>query len=140
MLHDPVVSESAEKIRVSDETGHSSTRGRVVDLRWRPLLGDATFEEDDDMISNRHGLLLIVGDHDRGGSRSPKDGDDLLADVVTHGRVESGEWLIEKDEARARRECASESHSLALSSGNLPRAPLAEALEADETNQLFDTA
>jgi hypothetical protein len=102
-------------------------------------LGYAALEENDDVIGNRHRLLLVVSDQQGCRSSSAQNGYDVLADVMAHRRIEGREWFVEKNETRARGKRASEGDSLPLPSGDFPRATFAKTFEADEMNQLFDS-
>ena len=93
---------------------------------------------DDDVISDLHGLLLVVRDEDTRDAepvdRLPQPATELLA----HLRVDGGERFVEQQELRLRCERPRERDALALPAGKLHRIPRAEPREPDELQQLID--
>ena len=97
------------------------------------------------MVHNRnargdgHGLLLVMGDDDEGGSGLLLDVHQLELGVLPQLGVERAEGLVEQQQLRRLGERPRQGHALALAAGDLMRLAPGEVLEATSPS-ISDTA
>ncbi len=90
--------------------------------------------------AERHGLFLIVGDHDKGDAEALLDIDELELRVLAQLLVERGEWLIEQQQFRTLDQRARQRHALPLPTGELVRLARAEAAHLHDVENLAHLA
>ncbi len=73
----------------------------LVDLLWRPALGDAPIVHDRDPVRHRQRLLLVVGDVDEGDPDLALDLLELDLHLAPQLQVERAERLVEQQHLRA---------------------------------------
>jgi hypothetical protein len=84
------------------EAGHRRRLGMLVDPLRISLLQDAAGFQDDDMVGQPEGLLLIVRDDQRSLMGGVQDVVDLAKQALAQRPVEGTEWFVEHEQSRAR--------------------------------------
>ena len=80
-----------------------------------------------------------MGDQQGGGAGGAKCSGDRLPRLDPERGIEGGEWLVEKDQGRFRRQRAGQRHALLLATGKLMRRPAGKAgRQPDQLQQLGD--
>ena len=105
---------------------------RIPHLLHHPVL------HDHDAVAHGHGLDLVVGDVDHGGSEALVQALDLDAHVDAQLGVEIGERLVEKQEMRPLHERPRERDALLLAARELLRVGLALFQQADLAEHALD--
>ena len=90
-------------------------------LRGADLLDEAV-AHDDDAVTERHGLRLVVGDVDECGVDAGAELDDLSAHLVTELGVEVGQRLVHQQDLRIADDGAADGDALALAGRTGPSA------------------
>ena len=88
--------------------------------------------EDDELVGDVHRLLLVVGDEHRRHADLVVQPAQPLPQLLTDGRIERAERLVEQQHPRLHRERAGERHALALTTAELGRVALGVAGKADD--------
>ena len=73
--------------------------GMIVQLSWRGLLENAAVFEQNNLIRQRHGLVLIVGDVDNRLLQPVRKLLQILLKLKFSSGIDIGNWFIEKDDA-----------------------------------------
>ena len=94
---------------------------RVVHLLRRALLLDHAVVEEQDPVRHRHGLALVVGDHERGELHLEDQPAQPRARLLAKLRIEVRERLVHEDHGRVVDERARDRHALLLAAGELVR-------------------
>jgi len=100
-----------------------------IPLRQPPLVQDA------DLVGDREGFRLVVGDQDRRRALLLQDLPNLLAQALAHLDIEVRERLVEQQQLRTRCKGTGEGHALLLSTGQLVRKAAARVGQADHIEQ-----
>ena len=116
-----------------DEAG---ARARVQVVR-RADLEQAALVHHADAVGHREGLVLVVGDEDRGDAELLLDPADRAPQLLADLGVERAEGLVEQQHLGPVRERARDGDALLLAAGELGREALVHALEGDELQQLL---
>ncbi len=124
-----------ERRGVAHEGGHEGGGGRRVDLGRAAHLLDAAGVEDRHAVGQLHGLVLVVGDEDRGLAGALVDLAQPAAQVAAHAGVERAEGLVEQQHARLDGERAGQRHALALAARQLRRVAPLQPAELHEVEQ-----
>jgi PAS domain S-box-containing protein len=115
--------------RRADE-GRDEGRGRAaVDLERPALLFDPALVQHDQLVGHGHGLLLVVGDVDRGRAETLLQALDLAPHLDAQLGVEVRQRLVEEEGRRFAHDGAAHGHPLALPARQLAR--LAVEIVAD---------
>ena len=93
---------------------------------------------DADLVGHREGLVLVVGDEDRGRPLALEDFADFERQPLAQADVEVGEGFVEQQQFGARRQRAGQRDALLLAAGKLVRILVALAVQADRGEQLPD--
>jgi hypothetical protein len=109
----------SDTARPTHELGHEFTRGRSVQILWSSYLFQAAATEQRHPVAQVKGLVLLVGDEHGSDPHSPDQFADLAAGPLPEGRVQVGEWLVQKKDARLRGKGPCERHPLLLTSRQL---------------------
>ena len=122
--------------RRAQELGDEEIAGLVVHfLRLADLMYHALLHHDD-QIGDAHGLLLVVGDKDRGDAGLTLDAADLLTGLQTQARVEVRERLVEQQDAGHLHQRAGDGHPLLLTAGHFGGLAVHELLDLDQARGL----
>ena len=89
-------------------------------------------------VGDREGLLLVVGDQQRRGARRDEDVAQVEGEPLPQPPVERGERLVEQQQPRLDGQRTGQRDPLPLAAGQAGGAPVAEAGQADERQQLLD--
>ena len=104
-------------LRGTDKAGHKQVAGEIVQiLRSIHLLDDTVFHNDDP-VAHRHCLGLVMGDVDKGGLQALMQTADLRTHRGTQLGIQVGKRLVEQEYSWVTHHCASERHTLALTTG-----------------------
>ena len=92
--------------------------GRVIeDFLGSADLLDITVAHDDDTITERHGLSLVMGNVNEGGVDTLTELDDLSTHLITQLCVEVGERLVHQHDLRVTDDSAADGNTLSLAAG-----------------------
>ncbi len=121
------------------EAGELGVVRGEVDVGGGAGLDQPALAEHGDLVGQRQGLGLVVGDQQAGGLRGPQGPGDGAARRLAQRGVEGGEGLVEEDDGGARGQRAGQGDPLLLAAGELVRGAAAEgARELDEVEHLVD--
>ena len=138
-VHAVVVTDRAgEQHALADEVGDEAVGRAVVQVVRRVPLLDAAVVHEADFVGDGEGLVLVVGDHDRGRPLALEDFPDFDREPLAQADVEVGEGLVEQDQRRSRGQCAGQGDALLLAAGQLVRVLVAMPGQADGGEQLAD--
>ena len=129
---------AVEDVRRADELGRPARDGREVDLLRRALLDDRAVAHERDAVGERERLLAVVRDEEHGHAERADDLRDLGAQRLAQEGVDVRPRLVEQHELGRGRERTRERDALLLSAGELVRVAAAEAVEADDPEELRD--
>ena len=119
------------RFEVPMKSATNGGRGALVErARGVDLLDDAAVH-DRDPVGHRQRLLLVVGDVDEGGAGALLDPLQLELHLAAQLQVEGAERLVEQQRGGAVDQRAGEGDALALAAGELGRAAVLVAVEAD---------
>ena len=104
-------------LRRADEARNKEVRRMVEYFLRRADLLNVTILHDDDTVTQRHGLGLVMGDVDEGGVDALAQLDDLRAHLVSELCVQVGKRLIHQEHLRVAHDCAADGNALALAAG-----------------------
>ena len=115
VLHQPRIEEV--HLGRADEARHEQVGGVVKDLLGRADLLDEAVLHNDDAVTQRHRLRLVVGDVDKRGVDALAQLDDLGAHLVTQLGVQIGQGLVHKEHGGVADDGAADRHALPLTAG-----------------------
>src|SRR3954464_388399 len=105
--------------RTPDELGHEGIAGqRIQILRSSNLLQPARSKQGDS-IAQVECLVLLVGDEHRSNSQSPDELTNFSPGPFAQGGIQVGQWLVQEQDPRLRRQRARQRHALLLTTGEL---------------------
>jgi hypothetical protein len=87
---------AGDPVHDADELGHERSRRVRIQLVGSGDLFQLALPHDADPVGHRQGLLLVVGDEQRGGAELLLQKADLLPQLLAHLRVEGGQRLVEQ--------------------------------------------
>jgi hypothetical protein len=90
---------AAQERALADEVGDEAVGRAVVQVVGRVPLLDAALVHDADLVGDREGLVLVVGDQDRGGAGGLDDVAHFVGQALAQLDVEVGEGLVEQQQA-----------------------------------------
>ncbi len=102
-----------------DEVGDERRLRGAVELGRRGQLLEPAHRHHPDPVGDREGLLLVVGDEQRGRADLELDAADLVAQLGAHLGVEGRERLVEQQHLGLDRQGAGQRHALLLAAGEL---------------------
>ena len=109
---------------------------RVHELRGRSELEDPALREHADAVGEDGGVLVVVGDEERGQVEVAQQ----LGELESHGRardrVERGERLVQQQHGRVARERARQADALPLAARELTRPCLRQVPDTEALEQL----
>ena len=105
---------------------------------WGADLLDEAVAHDDDAVTERHGLRLVVGDVDECGVDAGAELDDLSAHLVTELGVEVGQRLVHQQDLRIADDGAADGDALALAAGQGLRLAVEVFRDAENFGGLAD--
>ena len=111
---------------------------QVVDVARGVGGHDATVADHDQVVGHRQRLGLVVGDQHGGGTDTPQQVMDLLAQLDAQLGVEGRERFVEQDQLGLGGERPGQRHPLLLTTGQLVWLAVAQPGQADEVEQLVD--
>ena len=91
----------------------------IVDLRRRAHLGDDAVLHQDDVVGDRHGLALVVGDIDRRNPEGLLDPANLRPHLYPQLRVQVAQRLVKQKDARLHHQGPGQGDPLLLAAGKL---------------------
>jgi hypothetical protein len=127
-----------DQVDLADELRDPARVRLLVDFGRRGDLDQAAMVHDADAIGDRHRLLLVVGDDDKGEAELLLQLHQLELRLAAQLLVERRERLVEQQDAGALHQRARQRVALALAAGELVRLALAEAVELDQCRHLRD--
>ena len=122
--------------RAADELRHKKVGRRAVEFGRRADLGDVAFIHHDDTVSERHGLRLVMGHMNEGGSQLAVEGFQFTAHMQPELGVEIRQRLVEKKRLRLADDGAPHRDPLPLASRKLCRTPIQELLQPQPPRRL----
>ncbi len=132
--------DAREEIGVAQEGGGEPRRRPFVDRGRHVFLDDAAAVQDGHAIGERQGLLLVVGDEDRGEAAVALDAAQLDLHLLAKPPVQRREGLVEQQNARLRHDGARQGHPLLLPAGELLRTARFETAEMHHLDRPRDLA
>src|SRR5262249_53234520 len=129
-----------EHVDRADEVGDKTAGGRLVDVRGGADLHDPAAVHDAEALAERHGLLLVVRDHDEGDAEALLDVEQLELRVLAQLLVERGQRLIEQQQFRPLDQRTRQRYALALAARQLVRLAREERAHFDDLEDLADLA
>ena len=130
--------DALKRVERADEGRDEAGARAVIDVAGAADLLDRARVHHDNPVGDRQRLLLVVGDEDGGDAELPLQRADVLAQACPDARVERGQWLVEKQDLRARRERAGERHALLLAARKLMRKTAGEFGQLDQRQHFVD--
>lgn len=125
-----------DEVLVAEEFGDEAVGRGAEHLARGALLGDRALVEDDHAVGELQGLLLVVGDEDRGEPGLLLDTGEFLAHLDTQPRVEVGQGLVEEEYRGTYGDGAGQRDALLLAAGQLLGLAAGEVGEADQLQRL----
>ncbi len=132
------VDRRGEIVGLAQKLGHEGGSRPLVGLLRRADLLDAALTHHDDAVGQRHRLVLIVGDEDRGGADGALDLTQLDLHALAQLGVQIRQRLIEQQHARPDHQRAGERHALLLAAGHPARITLLIAGEPNHRQRGAD--
>ncbi len=120
------------EISLTNETGDKRRQWIVIQVVRRIPLLQPTLIEHPHLITDRKGLILVVGHQNRTGAAGLEDVAHFMAQASTQFAVEVGEGLVQQQQLRLRRQRAGQRHTLLLPTGKLMRETLAQVAEVHQ--------
>src|SRR5438270_6385601 len=120
----------------ADETGDELVGGLIVQFERLAYLLDHAVLHDDDPVSQRHGLDLIVGHVNGGGTETQVQLLELDAYLHPQLGIEVRQWLVEQEHAGVTHDGAAQRYALALAAGELARLALEQFADAEDVGRL----
>ena len=130
--------EARHEVRVADELGHLARGRQLVELGGPALLGDLAAAHHGHLVAHQEGLLLVVGDEERGGVDRRQHPADLDPQLGAQRCVEVGEGLVQQDHRGARGQRPRERHALQLAARERGRHAVLEAGQAHQRERVGD--
>ncbi len=127
-----------EQVGRAHELGGKARGGLAVDVGRPADLLELAGVHQSDAVGDRHRLLLVVRDIERGDAERLLQLADLAAHADAQARIEVGKRLVEQQDLRADHQRAGDCHALQLAAGELMRPALAIACELHEPQRLLD--
>ena len=128
----------AEDSRVAEEQRRLGVGRLAPDLGDRTLLDDPAGPHHRHPVGDGERLLVVVGDHQRGGAGRPQDVAQVGGQAFAQAGVEGRQRLVEQQQARLGGERPGQGDALALAAGEGRGQPVAVPRQADELEQLVD--
>ena len=122
----------------ADELGHEDSLWVVIQVRAGADLLYQSMIQQDDALSQSHGLDLIVRHVDCGCAETLVQLGQLNSHLHPELGVKIGQWLIEEEYVRTANNGASHGDPLALPSTELARAPLQQTFHSEHSDDLVD--
>ena len=122
--------------RRTDEAGDEHRFGPRIDRLRRADLLDHPLVHHDHPLRKRHRLDLVVGDEQRGDAELGMQLADLDAGLRAQLGVEVRQRLVEEEDLRFAHDGSAHRHTLALTAGELARAPLQQRAQLEDTRGL----
>ena len=120
------------------EVGHKGVFGLVVDvLRGADLLYSARVHHHH-CVGHGQGLLLVVGDVDKGDAQGLLDALQFILHVLAQLQVQSAQGLVQQQDLGPVYQGPGDGHPLLLSAGELGDPALFKALQVDHLEHLHD--
>ena len=137
--HQPVCQhEPVKDVALTDKVRHKGILRLVVDIHRCADLLDATFRHDDHRVRHGEGLLLVMGDENKGDACGLLQVFQLLLHVLAQLQVESGQRLVQQQHLRPVDNGPCYGHTLLLSAGKAGNAALVKALQCHQIQHLAD--
>ena len=122
---------------LADKVGDKGRARLLVNLHGRAHLLDVTALQNDDIVGDLHGLILIMRDKDARDAELTNRPAEPAAQLLAHLRVDGRKGFVEQQQFRLRRERPRKGHALPLAARKLHRVTPAEFLEADQLDELI---
>ena len=124
-----------DNVGLADEAGHEFGARVVVDFRGRADLLDLAFVHHRDAVGHTQGLLLVVGDKNKGDAEAFLQVFQLGAHLRAQLGIEGGERFVEQKNLRFANNGPRQSDALALSAGQLRRLAVLHALQGGHAHR-----
>ena len=121
-----------EERRPTDEVGDEAVGGRTIEIPSGPDLLDTPVAHADDPVGDRHRLLLVMRDVDRGAVQLLDQALQLVAHILPQLGIEVAQRLVEQHDLGARDSAAGQRHALLLSATEHGRKSLSEPAKPDQ--------
>src|SRR5712671_5892631 len=119
-----------------DESSHESVGWSLEQFARRPDLLDSAGPQNRDTVTERKRLILVVSDGKKGRAKPAMQATDLVAQLPAQVFIEPRQWLIEEENGGVQDQCARESNTLTLSSGELVHAAPLVTFKGDDSKHL----
>ncbi len=138
-LHHPVGAHDAvQDVGLADEVGHKGVFGLVIDvLRGADLLDPARVHHHH-CVGHGQGLLLVVGDVDKGDAHGLLDALQLVLHILAQLQVQGAQGLVQQQDLGPVHQGPGDGHPLLLPAGELGDPALFKALQVDHLQHLHD--
>ncbi len=121
---------------MAEEPGHELRAGLAPDLGGGTVADHAALAHHHQAIGHRVGLLLVVGDVDRGRARRRQHPSQVHGEAIAQGAVERAERLVEHEQPRGGGERAGQRHPLGLAAREGVDGSVLEAGQAHQVEHL----
>ena len=139
-LHHAVGAHDAvNDVGLADEVGHEGVLRLVVNILRSADLLDLARVHDHHGVRHGQGLLLIVGDIDKGDAHGLLDALKLILHVLAQAQVQCAQRLVQQQDLGPVDQSAGDGHALLLSAGQRGYRALLKSVEVDHVEHLHDT-
>ncbi len=128
---------ACQDIELADETGDLQSLGLFIQFKRRAGLGDSSFAHHRHLVSQREGLILIMGDDEKGEAQLLLEIFQLDLHLLAQALVERPQGLIQQEQPRFAGEGTGKGHALALATGELVWPAPAKPFQMHEGKKLF---
>ena len=125
-----------EQIAVADKSGHEGRGRALIQILLPPHLLHPPGLHHHQPIGHRHGLLLVMGDHDGGEVAVALQQPDFAPDLLTQLGIQIGQRLIEQQQPRMDGQGPGDGHTLLLPAGELARQAPSQRLQLHQPQHL----
>ncbi len=129
---------SEEDVGGAEEGGDEFIPGMVIDLERGADLFDLAVIQDENSVGKFEGLLLIMGDEERGDLHFAEERANFASKVEAGDGIERAEGFVEEERPGFEGQGARQGHALSLPAGELRRIFCSMFAQADQTEHVID--
>ena len=127
---------AGNEVALADEAGDERVGRALVKIGLAADLLHPAVTHDHQPVGHRHGLVLIMGHHDRGDAAGTLQNPDLAGDLETQGGIEIGQRFVEQQQPRPHRQRPRQGDTLLLAAGQFARQAGGEIFELHQGEHL----
>src|SRR5579884_2883088 len=139
-VNDPLRNGAGQDVCLTKELSNRRIDRTGIESFGGCELSDLATVHDSHQISNRKGLLLIVGDKHGSGMLLAEDAHHIEAQRRTQTGIERGERFIEQHDLRASSEGSSKRYALLLATRELVGVALSHTVQSNQFEKLLDSS